>query len=229
MNVRSYCFFQKQKHYVKSVQMRSFFWSVFPCIRTGYRKIRTRKNSVFGYFSRSEITSRVLLKVRFSPSKKFVLVYFNESPLKMIKNAFYFMLKALFVFEIFTFLSWLFGYVEYDLIRKLWLILKFMTSQTGQEIITIHILPSISRSKGNQVMKFGRLKERNLTSIFFLLKNPRNNVMEKLVPDPFIKNQNWAYVWINSLKYKICFCCMSKIEFYQNILKLRCWPIAFTL
>ena len=38
---------------VKSVQIRSFFWSVFSCIRTEYRKIRTRKNSIFGYFSRS--------------------------------------------------------------------------------------------------------------------------------------------------------------------------------
>ena len=38
---------------VKSVQIQSFFWSVFPCIRTEYRKIRTRKSSVFGHFSRS--------------------------------------------------------------------------------------------------------------------------------------------------------------------------------
>ena len=42
------------KHYVKSVQIRSFFWSAFFCIRTEYRKIRTRKNSVFTHFSRSE-------------------------------------------------------------------------------------------------------------------------------------------------------------------------------
>ena len=33
-------------HGVKSVQIRSYFWS-------GYRKIRTRNNSVFGHFSRS--------------------------------------------------------------------------------------------------------------------------------------------------------------------------------
>ena len=38
-----------------------------------------------------------------------------------------------------------------------------MTSQTGPEIITIHILPNISRSKGNQIMKFGQLKEYNMT------------------------------------------------------------------
>ena len=35
----------------------------------------------------------------------------TENPLKMTKNAFYFMLNALFIIEIFKFLSWLFGYV----------------------------------------------------------------------------------------------------------------------
>ena len=44
------------EHCVKSVHIRSFFGSVFSCIRTEYRKIRTRKNSVFGHFSRSANT-----------------------------------------------------------------------------------------------------------------------------------------------------------------------------
>ena len=44
-------------HCVKSVQIRSFFWSVFSYIRTEGRKIRTRKNSVFGHFSHSAIFS----------------------------------------------------------------------------------------------------------------------------------------------------------------------------
>ena len=35
-----------------------------------------------------------------------------------MENTFYFMLKALFVLEIFTFLSWLFGYVEKWLDKK---------------------------------------------------------------------------------------------------------------
>ena len=38
-------------HCVKSVQIRSFFWSVFFHIQAKYGKIRTRKNSVFGHFS----------------------------------------------------------------------------------------------------------------------------------------------------------------------------------
>ena len=31
-----------------------FFCSVFSCVRTEYRKIRTRTNSIFGHFSRSD-------------------------------------------------------------------------------------------------------------------------------------------------------------------------------
>ena len=42
-----------------------------------------------------------------------------------------------------------------------------MTSQPGQQTIAIHILPSSSRSKGNQTMKFGQLMEYNMRNIFF--------------------------------------------------------------
>ena len=45
------------------------------------------------------------LKVGLSPSKKIFLVCFNESPFKMMKNFFYFILKTFFVVKIFTFLS----------------------------------------------------------------------------------------------------------------------------
>ena len=34
-----------------------------------------------------------------------------------------------------------------------------MASQPGEQTITIHILPNISRNKGNQTMKFGQLIE----------------------------------------------------------------------
>ena len=67
-----------------------------------------------------------------------------------------------------------------------------MTSQTGLQIITIHIFPIISRSKGNQTMKFGHLIEHNMRNIF--LKNHTQNVLGKLVPDSFIKNQNLTYL-----------------------------------
>ena len=41
-----------------------------------------------------------------------------------------------------------------------------MTSQPGKQKIPIHILPNISRSKGNQTMKFGQLIEHNMRNIF---------------------------------------------------------------
>ena len=41
-----------------------------------------------------------------------------------------------------------------------------MTSQPGQQTIVIHILPNISRNKGNQAMKFGQLIEYNKKNIF---------------------------------------------------------------
>ena len=123
----------------------------------------------------------------------------------MMKNAFYFMLKALFVLKILTLLTlffffwscrssrlrpatllkkrlfscelceifkntffiehlrWLLLVVwENGLIRMLRLITKFMTLQAGRQIITIHILPNISRSKGNRTMSFGQLIEYNM-------------------------------------------------------------------
>ena len=49
--------------------------------------------------------------------------------------------------------------------RSLRLIQKLVTLQTGQ-VITIHILPDVSRSKGNQAMKFGQLIEYNVRNIF---------------------------------------------------------------
>ena len=52
------------------------------------------------------------------------------------------------------------------MIRKLRLISKFMTSQPGKQRIAIHILPSISRYKDNQTMKFGQLIEYSMRNIF---------------------------------------------------------------
>ena len=68
----------------------------------------------------------------------------------------------------------------------------------------MHILSNISRSKDNQKTKFEQLIEHNM----------RNNLPEKSYKIcwrnyslfPFLKNQNWANLWINSLKfYSNCF------------------------
>ena len=52
------------------------------------------------------------------------------------------------------------------MIRKIRLISKFMTSQPGKQTIAIHLLPNISRSKGNLTIKFGQLIEYNMKNIF---------------------------------------------------------------
>ena len=40
-----------------------------------------------------------------------------------------------------------------------------MTSQPGQQTNTIHILPNISRSKGNKAIKFGQVAEDNKRNV----------------------------------------------------------------
>ena len=97
-------------------------------------------------------------------------IYFiccNDSPSKIMKNAFYFILKTLLVLKIFKFLSWHFGNVKKpSLIRRIRLISKFKTSQTGSERITTHILLNISWMKDNLTMKFSQLIEHPKRNIF---------------------------------------------------------------
>ena len=52
--------------------------------------------------------------------------------------------------------------------------------QTKQEVIIIHMLPKISRSKDNQEMKLGQLTKYSVKSIFH-----SENEVKKLVPEPF--------------------------------------------
>lgn len=77
------------------------------------------------------------------------------------------MLKGLFIFNIIIFLSLLFGHIRKRLDKKARLILKLITLQTGQQIISIHVLPKVSRTKENQTMKFGQLPKHYLGNIFF--------------------------------------------------------------
>ena len=50
-------------------------------------------------------TTNFTIKVGLSPSKKIIFICFNYSRLKVIKNAFYFILKAFFVLKIFKLMS----------------------------------------------------------------------------------------------------------------------------
>ena len=66
----------------------------------------------------------------------------------MVKNAFWLILKAIFVLKILKAL--LFGIVEKAL---------DVDVAAGNQTVTIHILPNIWRSKGSQTIKFGQFIE----------------------------------------------------------------------
>ena len=57
------------------------------------------------HLSRKNLIHGSSFKVGLSTFKKRCFVFFNESPLKMMKYAFYFILEALFILKIFKFLS----------------------------------------------------------------------------------------------------------------------------
>ena len=59
-----------------------------------------------------------------------------------------------------------------------------MKSQPGQQTVTIRILLNISRSKGNQTMRFGQLIEYNKGNVF--LQKSCKNETERLGPDLFL-------------------------------------------
>ena len=100
-----------------------------------------------------------MLNVGLSPTKKIYFICCNESPLKVMKNDFYFNLKALFVPKIFTLFSWVFDHIEkeYAWIERHFKITHVPTWWT----VTIHILLMMSWIKGNQTMKFCKLIEYN--------------------------------------------------------------------
>ena len=72
--------------------------------------------------------------------------------------------------------------------RKIRLILKFLTSQPRQQIIAIHILSNIPRSKSNQAMKFGQLTGYNTRNIF--VEKSYTKCGGEIFSDSFTKNQN---------------------------------------
>ena len=103
-----------------------------------------------------------------------------------------------FLFHLFSFSRYLNFCLEFlvkqtdGLIRKIRLISKFLTLQPGKQRVAIHILPNISRGKGNQAVKFGQLIECNMTCR------------------------------ISSLKYKQFAFIVCQVKGYRNILKLSC-------
>ena len=76
------------------------------------------------------------------------------------------------------------------LIKKVRLISKFMTSQPGKQIIAIHVLPYISRSKDNQTAKFAHLMKYNMRKIFLEKSYPK--CVAETSPKPFSKKSKFS-------------------------------------
>ena len=118
----------------------------------------------------------------------------------MIKNAFYFILKSLFVHNIQIFFLTFWSCSKNSFIKKISLFSKFMTSQPGNQTISILILPNISRSKSNHTIKIGQVIEHNDRKIF-LQKSFRKWGKETSSRLLFVFQKNVIWVKATVLKF----------------------------
>ena len=108
-----------------------------------------------------------ILQRRTSPFKQISFSLLQWKPFQNHEKYFSFHLKSSFRSQdIWIFVLAFWSCRRNDLIRKKSSMSKLLTSQPGWQTITVHILPNISRSKGNQTLKFGQLIEYNNRNIF---------------------------------------------------------------
>ena len=88
------------------------------CVASSFRYV-FENNKAIDFLSKNFFW--LCLKIGLLPSEKNFLICFNDRPWKMMKNAFYFILKALLVLKVFKFLSWIFGHLE----KTAWLEISF--------------------------------------------------------------------------------------------------------
>ena len=132
--------------------------------------------------------------------------------------AFYFILKVLFVlriFKIFVFTFW--SRAKNDLIRNIWLITKFMTSQSGQQIITMHILPNITH-ESKETRQSNLVSQQNITKEHF-----PSIIMQK------VRQRAYLNILITqrafTLKQKAFLIIFKGISFGKNCLRLESAPL----
>ena len=89
-------------------------------------------------------------------------------------------------------------------------------------------MPNISRSKGNQRIKFNQLIEYNMRNIF--LEKPYIEYGGETISRPFSDKPNVSRSLDQESKvlYIVCFI-QCQVECYWNILKLSYRALAFTL
>ena len=110
--------------------------------------------------------------------KKKGFICFNANPLKMMKNVFYFIIKALFVLKIFKFLSYSFVMFKKPRDQKDKVNFKIYDDTACSINYYKTHCPVSQEIKGNQVMKITR-------EIFFFAYHAQNEP-RKLVPDLFL-------------------------------------------
>ena len=120
------------------------------------------KQSPLVQYRKSENIFLFLFKGALSGLTQFLA---TESPLKVMKNASYFTSKALFVLKI-KFLSLFFGHAAKRLDKKDEVNFKFYDVAAWLKNNCNTHIANISRSKGNQTVKFGQLLECNMRTIF---------------------------------------------------------------
>ena len=74
-------------------------------------------------------------------------------------------------------------------------------------------------------MKFGQLIEYEVRNIF--LEKSCTKYVGETSPGPFLKSQNWTYIWMNSLKSYTALL-YAKLSVILKILILGWRPLAFT-
>ena len=79
-------------------------------------------------------------------------------------------------------------------------------------------------------MKFGQLIKYNKKKNF--IEESYRKCGGDTIPDPFLKNQNWAYLWISSLKFlQLAFYCMPSwglSKYIETKLHTTCFHLIWT-
>ena len=139
-----------------------------------------------------------------------------------MKNAFYFTFHS----QIFKLLYLLFGHVETWFYQRDNVNFKIYSITTFQTI-AIHMLPNIARSNGNQRMKFGRIIEYNVRSIF--LEKLCTECGGETIFRPFSKKSKLS-VSLDQQSKVLCSLFLLNAQLRAiEILKLSCSSLAFTL
>ena len=174
-------------------------------------------------FSLNAIVNKI--KVRLPTFKKVGFICFIGGPLKMMKNAFYFISNAFLLSR----------YLDFCL-NCLVHVGKWIDNKDKDNLEIYGVRDWERNNYGTHIAQYLK-KRRQLDNEFLPVNRMQHEKcfywkisreMGKLVLDPFLKNQHWPYFWISSLKYyKVCLYWRSKWRL-QKYIKSK-GPITFTL